>query len=121
MITAVFGSFLMAETVFIVSGVLTVVTFGLWMSKAGKYVISPSSTELIENFNQVRVGCDGQGAARRSTEPAAPLRAPCRAKPTAETLFISCHVHLCGLTDAFTDYHSYLLNLNLNLNPGGCL
>jgi NhaP-type Na+/H+ or K+/H+ antiporter len=53
MITAVFGSFLMAETVFIVSGVLTVVTFGLWMSQTGKYIISPSSTELIENFNQV--------------------------------------------------------------------
>ena len=108
MITAVFGSFLMAETVFIVSGVLTVVTFGLWMSKAGKYVISPSSTELIENFNQVRVGCDGQGAARRrSTEPAAPLRAPCRAKPTAATLFISCHVHMCGLTPLRTTIRTY--------------
>lgn len=41
MVCAIFGMFVMAELTLHVSGVLAVVVFGLFMSKSGKYAMSP--------------------------------------------------------------------------------
>jgi NhaP-type Na+/H+ or K+/H+ antiporter len=49
LLTTSFTVFYVSETVLEVSGVLAVVSLGLWMSMRGKYVINPEVKETAEN------------------------------------------------------------------------
>mmetsp|Transcript_36306 Transcript_36306/g.85226 ORF Transcript_36306/g.85226 Transcript_36306/m.85226 type:complete len:1166 (-) Transcript_36306:63-3560(-) len=48
LLVGVYASFSIAENAFHVSGVLTVVTLGLLMSRRGKYAFSPKAAEMVE-------------------------------------------------------------------------